>query len=824
MTDTISTAYQAVLDYAERGWAVIPLHWAVADGCSCATSPTSCGGTSAGKHPLRKGWAGGDRLSGADLYAIWGEESPQANVGIRTGVISGFWALDVDPKSGGFESLKKLIDDIGPLPTTFVTHTPSGGYHYYLAMPNWPIRNSANRELLRRYGPGLDIRGDGGQVVAAPSVTPHGRYTIRVDAPIAPAPEALLTLLRAVGDVSGPDAEPIEDLPAVVDLDPVAAARAQNYAQRTIEIVVAEYRDAVPGAGNDTLFRSACSVIEIAQSPWNTTTLAAAYRALHDACRARRAAHPYGGGQDDDEFEQVWRSARNRTVGQGRTLPASDDLAFDPFASSAADSLFVQMSMTSVGTEAATSVSNAPAGTTAEKSTRVEPRISTARDDDAPRAVEILATLPVEFYARRPWLSKLRRIAHERMVAPDAVLGSYLTIVASQMPAGLQLHTSLGSPATASLYAVVVGPSGAGKTAGTSVALDLYATEVKPKGLSTGQGIIESYYGEVRTQDPDTLKFTVERARTSANQLFILDEGKALAQIASKPADTTTTVLRTLWSGSGDGQPNATKELRRHLDARTYNIGFIVGMQPEIAAPLLGDTATGMAQRFLWFSVIDPTMELTDGSDQPFSEVLTHPVHSDYIQLPPPAFIGGSVTLDLTPMVMTLESSIRMRLRQNRLLINRGEVAVNEHDSQETVTLCKLAMIFAYLDGSNKVTEDTWDLATQVYGTSAAVRDQLLEMEERRLRDEKLVVAHDKARERQAVARYGNDQVDTIRTILGWVDTGRNTRRQITQNAKGARRELLSDVLSRLVESGHLKEIVGKNRQVTYERVTDWTP
>ena len=57
-------------------------------------------------------------------------------------------------------------------------------------MPNTPVRNSASK-----IAPGIDVRGDGGYVLAPPSIHPSGRaYAWSVDSAnaIVPAPDWLL--------------------------------------------------------------------------------------------------------------------------------------------------------------------------------------------------------------------------------------------------------------------------------------------------------------------------------------------------------------------------------------------------------------------------------------------------------------------------------------------------------------------------------------------------------------------------------------------------------------------------------------------------------
>jgi len=107
------------------------------------------------------------------------------------------FVVDVDQKPGidGYETLADLIAEHGDLPDTLTTLTPSGGSHLYFVAPHGvEIRNNQSGKL----GPGLDIRGEGGQVVAPPSVHPTGaRYEWALDSPLkaADAPQWLIDLL-----------------------------------------------------------------------------------------------------------------------------------------------------------------------------------------------------------------------------------------------------------------------------------------------------------------------------------------------------------------------------------------------------------------------------------------------------------------------------------------------------------------------------------------------------------------------------------------------------------------------------------------------------
>jgi hypothetical protein len=77
--------------------------------------------------------------------------------------------------------------------------TGSGGSHYLFAQPNVSIKNSASS-----IGQGLDIRGEGGYIVAAPSLHKSGkRYQWKNDCSLAPMPDWLLQLASEPSQSTG---------------------------------------------------------------------------------------------------------------------------------------------------------------------------------------------------------------------------------------------------------------------------------------------------------------------------------------------------------------------------------------------------------------------------------------------------------------------------------------------------------------------------------------------------------------------------------------------------------------------------------------------
>lgn len=103
-------------------------------------------------------------------------------IGVPTGDVCGFDALDIDPRHGGdaWEA-----DNLHRLPETRIHRTRGGGRHYlFHHAPN--MRNDAGT----RVADGVDVRGDGGYVIWWPA---HG---VKPDseAPVAHWPDWLLPL------------------------------------------------------------------------------------------------------------------------------------------------------------------------------------------------------------------------------------------------------------------------------------------------------------------------------------------------------------------------------------------------------------------------------------------------------------------------------------------------------------------------------------------------------------------------------------------------------------------------------------------------------
>jgi hypothetical protein len=125
----------------------------------------------------------------ADVIRGWWHQEPNFNVAIATGQASGVFAIDID-STDAEGALRRLEQAHGALPPTVEAITPRPGRHIYFQHPGAPLHNSAGK-----VAPGIDVRGDGGYVLAPPSIHPSGRaYAWSVDTAhtVAAAPGWLL--------------------------------------------------------------------------------------------------------------------------------------------------------------------------------------------------------------------------------------------------------------------------------------------------------------------------------------------------------------------------------------------------------------------------------------------------------------------------------------------------------------------------------------------------------------------------------------------------------------------------------------------------------
>ena len=160
---------QAALHYASMGLRVFP----VKEGTK---------GSNGGQ--LLRSWKD-EATTDLNTVQVWWQQWPNADICIATG--NGLLVIDLDVKGkeDGVSSLLNWVAINGTMPATAVAKTKSGGqHHYYMVKATYP--NS------RGFLPGIDIRSDGGYVVAPPS----GGYEWVNNYPIAEANQLVYNFLE----------------------------------------------------------------------------------------------------------------------------------------------------------------------------------------------------------------------------------------------------------------------------------------------------------------------------------------------------------------------------------------------------------------------------------------------------------------------------------------------------------------------------------------------------------------------------------------------------------------------------------------------------
>jgi len=136
-----TTLLSAAIEYAKKGIPVFPL------------APTA-------KTPVVK-W-GTEATTDLDIITGWWTQNPAFNIGLVTGAKSGIAVIDFDTEAAWLDGNEKGL-------STAPTVKTAKGYHVYCNHQDG-LRNFQKRVDL----PGIDLRAEGGYVVAPPSIHETG--------------------------------------------------------------------------------------------------------------------------------------------------------------------------------------------------------------------------------------------------------------------------------------------------------------------------------------------------------------------------------------------------------------------------------------------------------------------------------------------------------------------------------------------------------------------------------------------------------------------------------------------------------------------------
>jgi hypothetical protein len=672
--------------YAARGWRVVPI-------------------PAGEKYPKDLTDWQHRATTDTDTLAGWWPDGTTNGIGIATGDGTGMFVLDIDPDHGGDDTLADLEHEHGRLPDTIEVITGGGGRHLYFTIPDGvTITNDQGKRL----GPGLDIRGNGGQAVAPPTIHPNG------------TPYEWDALSDPFDGV-----EPAEPPAWLLEL-------------LTVELQPARPRREAP-RGTQLLDKQRPGDRFEAENQW-ADLLEADGWTLHSPRSGR-------GG----DYELWTRPGKDRREGASASLYYEGSDVLKVFSSSI-PGLDPGATYSRFGYYAATRHAGNHAAAAKALSGAASSTPAPSVNPDTGEIEQDWRNLPDEFWNARPSLQHIRQAAHSRARCADSVFVATLGRIATLIPHTITLPAIVGSPASLNFFGAIVGRSGGGKSTAKDVACELVPIDRKDilsdVSPGSGEGLVEMYLEWVEETGDDGKKRKVKRQTKNAAFVFV-DEGQGLLSMSERSGATIMPIMRSAWSGATLGQQNASQETNRRLGAHRYRMAMVLGFQLAYAADLIADAEGGTPQRFVFVNATDPTIP-----DDPPEWPGTLP-----LEMPPMIHGGQQICFD---------PEVAEQIRRRALGATRGEWEVDALDTHADLGRMKVAAILAVLDGGRlHVSVEDWELAGMVMRSSKAVRTWAIEEARsaaRRAKEARNAAAADQATSvEEAQARKG--LVDGARTM-----------------------------------------------------------
>jgi RecA-family ATPase len=254
------------LHFAGMGWSVFPCDPETKKPLTPRDRDPITNEPIPGTGGLKKASCDGDQIR-----ARW-KKHPNAMVGLPTGKEVGFFVLEIDvaDKNGTpYTTVEKQISAIeaelgDKLPPTMRVRTPRGGEHWYYWSDCGYPRNSASIERGGKKLQGVDMRGDGGYVIAAGSIRDDGKaYVLVDDRNIALAPKELVdwACARDRWAPSKPNATTSTPNRANGSSHPSAHPH-EAYAKRAFESEIAKLATTPEGGRNEQIFKTAAALAD----------------------------------------------------------------------------------------------------------------------------------------------------------------------------------------------------------------------------------------------------------------------------------------------------------------------------------------------------------------------------------------------------------------------------------------------------------------------------------------------------------------------------------------------------------------------------------
>lgn len=297
---TTNHLLDAALEYASRGFYVLPLHYPIINRnglfCSCHLGK-EC--PKPGKHPqwhetlIKHGVH--DASIDPNQIKLWWQEWPKANVGIATGSISNLFVIDADSPI--------IVTDAEQrgLPQTPKVTTGNGS-HAWFNHPGFVVPNKVKID-------GFDFRGDGGLVVAPPSLHYSGKryeWSVTLEAPLAACPDWITQLITRSKEYTS----------VAITKD---ATQDSAYGLGALKKAIAVVTTSNNGHRNDTFYRATASLYNLVAGG-ELTSATVDYEMTNAAESV---------GLSSDEITKTLNSAKTHGAANPRNAPKREQADVD---------------------------------------------------------------------------------------------------------------------------------------------------------------------------------------------------------------------------------------------------------------------------------------------------------------------------------------------------------------------------------------------------------------------------------------------------------------------------------------------------------------
>lgn len=419
----------------------------------------------------------------------------------------------------------------------------------------------------------------------------------------------------------------------------------------------------------------------------------------------------------------------------------------------------------------------------ADLPTDVEARFG---DGGAVRTEDVGAADERAFWISRPVLQSLHANARRLTVSPWALLGEALLRALQTIPPDVPYQSYRG-PAALNLAAVLLGPTGAGKSIIAS-ALDQCLPLIGPGGgianfyaveVGSGEAIAEQYArragrGDESDADGDGLVWT---RRAVA---FSFDEVGRLEKLGARQGATVLEYTKTAISGGRLGRALAGRG-GVELPKDSYRFTATIAAQPERCEVLLNadEVAGGLPGRLLWFSSVDPL------------------ARKERDRSPVEPFAVKTVAWEAAKAIRALPV---MDDAHEESTLAAHEGSCDPLEGHEGLARAKVAVALARLDSRPYLTQEDWELSGSVMGHSRRTRSVAIAA--LAARSERSATARGRLEGvRAAVMDDARDERLRGRTranVVRLVDEGVTDRREIRNHLSRPQRDYLDDVMGEL--------------------------